>query len=126
MATAPRRVRSFSHLPRPRRSREEFIRYLGDRAAAAENAIDSNPTNGGVVSGAGEEEGVDGTKERGSDGQVSDPLVSDAIVVESGEEVVVQGGAVGGDDASSEVARPRRLLRRWPSSADIGMVTDGR
>lgn len=125
MATAaPRRVQSFSHLPRPRLSREEFLRYIGDRVTA-EHARDSDPTDGDVVSSTILEDEVDGAKKKHTVRKDSDPQVPGAHVMESGE-VVLEGGAVGSDDASREAMPRRRLLRRWPSSADIGMVTDGR
>lgn len=123
MAAAPRRVQSFSHLPRPRLSREEFLRYLGDRVAA-EHARGSDPTDSGVVGGA-IVEGVHEAKQNDVIRKDSGPQVSGTSVVESGQKEVLEGGVVGSDDTGGAVPRKRLLFRRWPSSADIGMVTDG-
>lgn len=124
VATVRRRVHSFSHLPRPRLSREEFIRYLGDRVTAG-NARDSDPAGSGVVGDASLEEGVDGAKKNDGIGKDGAPRVSDAIVMDDGE-AELEGGVVGSDELNSAVMPRKRQLRPWPSSADIGMITDGR
>lgn len=126
MVTARRRAQSFSHVPRPRLSREEFIRYLGDRVAA-EHARCSDPTDSSAVdSGAILEEDVDGAKKNDMVGKDGDPQASEANLVEGGAAVSEGGVVVGSDDRSNEVMPRKHLLRRWPSGADIGMLTDGR
>eukprot|EP00752_Nemacystus_decipiens_P009815 g8759.t1 len=123
VSTAPRRVQSFSHLPRPRLSRVDFIRYLDDRATEA-HARDSDPMDGGADNGGSVAKGVLGAEQNDIIRKDGDPHVSRANVMVAEEEL--GSGVVGGDVASGEVMPPKHLLRRWPSSADIGMVTDGR
>lgn len=77
---------------------------------AAEHARDPNPADHSAIleDGAVSEEGVDGERKNDTIGKDGDQQVSDENVM---------GG----------VLMPRkRLLRRWPSSADVGMITDGR
>lgn len=130
VANTPRRVQSFSHLPRPRLSREELIRYLGDGRPTAEDLKPSNiianrapspevavEIDVDVVGGKG--------KENGNYIMVGDSnqalLVTD---MEGGK--VAERGDVGESVPGGEVEPHRRIPRRWPSSADIGMITDGR
>lgn len=123
MATERRRAQSFAHLPRPRLSHEELIRYLGDRATAG-HGRDSNAMDDGVDSGAVLEEGVDGVNKIDAVEKDGDPQVSGANL-NGGREAIFEGGPLGSGDRSEAMHR-KRLLRRWPSSADTGMVTDGR
>lgn len=119
LANVRRRTQSFSHLPRPHLSREQFIRYLGDRVSA-EHATDSDPTRSGADRSAiAVEEGINGAKNDDT-GKDSDPHESDANLVEAGA-AAIEGGV-----ACSEVMPRKSLFRRWPSSADLGMITDGR
>lgn len=90
-----------------------------------ERARDSDPTGGGAIDGAVVEEGFHGPKQDDIGRKDSYPPVSDANVVENGE-AVFEGGVMGSDGACGEALPRKRLLRQWPSSADIGMVTDGR
>lgn len=85
-----------------------------------------DPADGGAVNGAIVEEGVLGGKRNDIIRKDSDPQESSDLNVVEGGEVVLEGGVAGSDDTSGEVMPRKRLLRRWPSSADIGMVTDGR
>lgn len=65
---------------------------------------------------------IDGVQTIGVVGKDSDHNVPDVNVIEGGETVVEDDA---GRSGTSEVMPRKRLLRRWPSSADIGMVTDG-
>lgn len=125
MVATRRRAQSFSHLPRPRLSREEFVEYLGERMAA-NHAGDPNPPDGSADGGAAPEAAIVGAKEPGIVLGDESSQVPPAIMVEGVEEAL-EGGVGDGNDSSGEII-PRRLriVRRWPSSADIGMFTDGR
>ncbi|CAM9548457.1 unnamed protein product [Hapterophycus canaliculatus] len=60
---------------------------------------------------------------RSSSGQVSPPGMTDGVGVKVG---VCEGIGDVDDADSSGPVYPPRIVRRWPSSADIGMFTDGR
>lgn len=143
--TTRRRVKSFSHLPRPRLSRlsrEELILYLGDtRPVPVPTGEDFNPSSRPENSASAPEVAVElevavvegEEKGKGSSHNIIGGDVNHnqaalpAANVEGGEAVERGGGGgarEGGDDG--DVAPARRIPRRWPSSADIGMVTDGR
>lgn len=127
IATKQRRAKSFSHLPRPRLSGEEFVAYLCETTKTNRSKEETSPTDrldsSGSVHGCAAPEArtvgilpvegdqaLPGMATEGEDlpGVVSDCLRRDGASAISGEVI------------------PRRHVRRWPSSADIGMLTDGR
>jgi len=115
--------------------------YLGDTRPVTsvptpENSNPSSITNGSAPEGVVElEVSVVGGKEQrkgsshgviGGDGSHSQAALA-ATDVEGGKAMErADDDGVGEGDADEDVAPRRRIPRRWPSSADIGMVTDGR
>lgn len=118
-----RRAQSFSHLPRPHLSPDEFCKYLGEKNTAQHAESPNPPLGSADDNGAAPEATVVGQKGNGKAAGDEDSQVSPVVV--AGVETVE--GGVGHDDDGRGGGIPRRLIvRRWPSSADIGMYTDGR
>lgn len=126
VAPIRRRAQSFSHLPRQCLSREEFLEYLGEKTTV-KHAGGPNPSpESADESGAAPEEAIVGwAKENGMAALLGDEnsQVSPAIAV---EETLLKDAVGQGDDGGGDIIPRRRIVRRWPSSADIGMYTDGR
>lgn len=117
------RRQTFAHLPRPRLNREDILKYLGEAAkspisgeAEVQETIppDSSANDAPSVRDSAAEEPR--AAAAGPDEAKQIDLVRDGGVSDAWEAIEV-GGEKG--------VPPGRLLRRWPSSADIGMITDG-
>lgn len=126
VAPIRRRAQSFSDLPRPHLSREEFLEYLGENTTAKHARGQNPPIESADDAGAAPEEAtVVWPKENGI-AEVGDEnsQVSPAIAVEGVK--TLEDGVGDGDNGGDEIIPRKRIVRRWPSSADIGMYTDGR
>ncbi|CAM9595003.1 unnamed protein product, partial [Ectocarpus sp. 8 AP-2014] len=126
IATKRRRAKSFSHLPRPRLSGEEFVAYLCETTKTNRSKEETSPTD--RLDSSGSVHGCAAPEAR-TVGIL--PVEGDQALpgmATEGEElpgVVSDGLCRDGASPRGEVI-PRRHVRRWPSSADIGMLTDGR
>lgn len=121
MVILRRRAQSFSHLPRACLSHEEFLEYLGERTTTKHAGDTKPPLTSSDDSVTAPEATIVGVKENGIAVRDGNSQVSPVIVVEG-----VDGGACDGDGRGGEKIPRKRVVRRWPSSADIGMYTDGR
>lgn len=122
------RAQSWSHLPRPDFCQEETTEHLDERSTSR-GIREASALKDGHVGGDAPDAAALGAKGNGnavsgsSGSKVMTPVTTGEADGKAG--ACESGGDVDGVD-NSEPVYPQRIVRRWPSSGDIGMLTDGR
>lgn len=134
------RRQSFSHLNRVRLGLEEFLIYLGEPSKSPQT-MDGSPDDAADPAAASQAQSsfqsppVIGASinEQGADScLVHDAVAQGVAGAQKGESGTgresmdgMHDGGIAARNGDVERSLPRRPLRHWASSADIGMVTDG-
>lgn len=132
------RRKSFAHLPRPARTREELLTYLLLEKTPGKGPETTQPVSSADVALSTSTTAPLQSLPLPDDKGVLSPSVH---TVAEGDVVEVDGVAGGGEgghgsnktfeeEASTGTRNGKdaevRMVRLWPSSADLGMVSDGR